>query len=48
MGDGKIFAQPIERVIRIRTGEADTAALTPVTAGAAQKQALQEALAGAR
>src|SRR5213078_4612445 len=25
VGDGKIFVQPLERVIRIRTGEVDTA-----------------------
>ncbi|WP_104989829.1 P-II family nitrogen regulator [Deinococcus sp. NW-56] len=31
VGDGKIFVQPLERVVRIRTGEEDTAALTPVT-----------------
>ena len=31
VGDGKIFVQPLERVIRIRTGEQDVAALTPVT-----------------
>jgi nitrogen regulatory protein P-II 1 len=31
VGDGKIFVQPLERVIRIRTGEADNDALTPVT-----------------
>lgn len=31
VGDGKIFVQPLERVIRIRTGELDDAALTPVT-----------------
>lgn len=30
VGDGKIFVQPLERVIRIRTGEEDNAALTPV------------------
>lgn len=30
VGDGKIFVQPLERVVRIRTGEEDTAALTPV------------------
>ena len=42
VGDGKIFVQPIEKVIRIRTGEADNAALTPVTADAVQRQALQE------
>jgi nitrogen regulatory protein P-II 1 len=28
VGDGKIFVQPIEKVIRIRTGEEDTLALT--------------------
>jgi nitrogen regulatory protein P-II 1 len=27
VGDGKIFVQDVERVIRIRTGEEDTAAL---------------------
>jgi nitrogen regulatory protein P-II 1 len=30
VGDGKIFVLPIERAIRIRTGEVDTAAVTPV------------------
>lgn len=30
VGDGKIFVQPLEQVIRIRTGEADNEALTPV------------------
>ena len=30
VGDGKIFVQPLERVVRIRTGEEDTEALTPV------------------
>lgn len=30
VGDGKIFVQPLERVVRIRTGEADNDALTPV------------------
>ncbi len=43
VGDGKIFVQPLERVIRIRTGEADNAALTPVTADEVQRQALQTA-----
>lgn len=33
VGDGKIFVQALERVIRIRTGEQDVEALTPVTAG---------------
>ncbi len=40
VGDGKIFVQPIEQVIRIRTGERDNAALTPVTADAVQRKAL--------
>ena len=31
VGDGKIFVQPLERVVRIRTGEEDNEALTPVT-----------------
>ncbi len=31
VGDGKIFVTPMERVIRIRTGEEDNSALTPVT-----------------
>lgn len=30
IGDGKIFVQPLERVVRIRTGESDHDALTPV------------------
>jgi nitrogen regulatory protein P-II 1 len=30
VGDGKIFVQPLERVVRIRTGERDNEALTPV------------------
>ncbi len=30
IGDGKIFVQPLERVVRIRTGEEDSEALTPV------------------
>jgi nitrogen regulatory protein P-II 1 len=45
VGDGKIFVQPIDRVIRIRTGERDNAALTPVTADNVQRQALDIALA---
>lgn len=39
VGDGKIFVQPLEQVIRIRTGERDVAALTPVTAEAVQARA---------
>jgi nitrogen regulatory protein P-II 1 len=36
VGDGKIFVHPLERVIRIRTGERDVEALTPVTADEVQ------------
>jgi nitrogen regulatory protein P-II 1 len=43
VGDGKIFVQPLDRVIRIRTGEADNAALTPITADEVQRTALQSA-----
>jgi nitrogen regulatory protein P-II 1 len=43
VGDGKIFVQPLERVIRIRTGETDNAALTPVTADEVQRNALEAA-----
>ncbi len=32
VGDGKIFVLPVEKVYRIRTGEEDTAAVTPVEA----------------
>lgn len=46
VGDGKIFVQPLERVIRIRTGESDNAALTPVTADEVQ-QAMLRASGGA-
>ena len=42
VGDGKIFVQPIDRVIRIRTGELDNAALTPVTADEVQRAARAE------
>jgi nitrogen regulatory protein P-II 1 len=43
VGDGKIFVQALERVIRIRTGESDNAALTPVTADEVQRNALEAA-----
>jgi nitrogen regulatory protein P-II 1 len=45
VGDGKIFVQPIERVIRIRTGEVDHAALTAVNADEVQRHALETATA---
>jgi nitrogen regulatory protein P-II 1 len=31
VGDGKVFVLPVEKVYRIRTGEEDRAAVTPVT-----------------
>ena len=43
VGDGKIFVQPLERVIRIRTGELDNAALTAVNADEVQRAALETA-----
>ena len=43
VGAGKIFVRPLARIIRIRTGEVDTAAVTAVTAEAVQRQALKEA-----
>jgi len=43
VGDGKIFVQPIERVIRIRTGEEDTRALTAVNADEVQRAAIDQA-----
>ncbi len=36
MGDGKIFVQHLDSVIRIRTGERDTDALTPMNADEVQ------------
>ncbi|MEM0961577.1 MAG: P-II family nitrogen regulator [Bacteroidota bacterium] len=30
VGDGKVFVLPVERVVRIRTGEEDRSAVTPV------------------
>ena len=30
VGDGKIFVVALDRVVRIRTGETDTAAVTPI------------------
>jgi nitrogen regulatory protein P-II 1 len=47
VGDGKIFVQALEQVVRIRTGERDNAALTPVTADEVQRAArAAEAVAG--
>ena len=47
VGDGKIFVQPIERVIRIRTGERDNDALTAVNADEVQRAFRSGAAAGA-
>jgi nitrogen regulatory protein P-II 1 len=43
VGDGKIFVQPLEQVIRIRTGERDNAALTAVNADEVQHAAIEAA-----
>jgi nitrogen regulatory protein P-II 1 len=43
VGDGKIFVQPIEQVIRIRTGERNNDALTAVNADEVQQAALRAA-----
>ncbi len=37
VGDGKIFVQSLDQVIRIRTGDRDVAALTPVNAEEVQR-----------
>ena len=47
VGDGKIFVQPIERVVRIRTGESDNAALTAVNADEVLRAAIDQAETGA-
>jgi nitrogen regulatory protein P-II 1 len=39
VGDGKVFILPLERVVRIRTGEQNVDALTPVTADDVQTRA---------
>src|SRR5260370_41518258 len=47
VGDGKIFVQPLDAVIRIRSGERDVGALTAVNADEVQQAALSEAREGA-
>ena len=37
VGDGKVFVVPVEKIYRIRTGEEDRAAVTPVQVVAAGK-----------
>ena len=46
VGDGKIFVQPLEQVIRIRTGERDNAALTAINADEVQHAAIEAAREG--
>src|SRR5690348_8563448 len=41
VGDGKIFVQPLDRVVRIRTGERDNDALTAVNATEVQQAAIR-------
>lgn len=36
VGDGKVFVLPVEKVYRIRTGEEDQSAVTPVEVAAAR------------
>jgi nitrogen regulatory protein P-II 1 len=43
VGDGKIFVQPLDAVIRIRTGERDNDALTAVNADQVQRAAIDAA-----
>ena len=43
VGDGKIFVQALERVIRIRTGEQNNDALTAVNADLVQQAAIDAA-----
>lgn len=45
VGDGKIFVQPLDRVVRIRTGERDNAALTAINADEVQAAAQAEFMA---
>jgi nitrogen regulatory protein P-II 1 len=39
VGDGKIFVMPVEKVYRIRTGEEDQSAVTPVSGESAEQGA---------
>jgi nitrogen regulatory protein P-II 1 len=42
VGDGKIFVLPLERTVRIRTGEADNEALTAVNADEVMERTRRE------
>jgi nitrogen regulatory protein P-II 1 len=46
VGDGKIFVQPLETVVRIRTGERDNNALTAVNAAEVQRAAVAQLAGG--
>lgn len=46
VGDGKIFVMPVEHVYRIRTGERDEAAVTPVGGEATREQRVPPSFAG--
>jgi nitrogen regulatory protein P-II 1 len=46
VGDGKIFIQPLETVVRIRTGERDNNALTAVNAAEVQRAAVARLAGG--
>jgi nitrogen regulatory protein PII len=37
VGDGKIFVVPLERAVRIRTGDEDVDAVTPISAAAGEE-----------
>jgi nitrogen regulatory protein P-II 1 len=39
VGDGKVFVLPVEKVYRIRTGEEDRSAVTPISADESEVQA---------
>ena len=39
VGDGKVFVLPVEKVYRIRTGEEDGAAVTPLAADPTREEA---------
>jgi nitrogen regulatory protein P-II 1 len=45
IGDGKVFVLPLERVVRIRTGEEDVEALTPITAEDVRARTLHQGAA---
>jgi nitrogen regulatory protein P-II 1 len=46
VGDGKIFVQALDQVVRIRTGERNNEALTPITAEEVRRASLSSAAAG--